>query len=85
MVGLLGTVIGMMGAFAKIAGGDKVDPTQLADDISFASITTACGLAIAIPLVLADGDCRHETVVMVLDAGNAVGMENVRLATADDF
>ena len=53
MVGLLGTVIGMMGAFAKIAGGDKVDPTQLADDISFALITTACGLAIAIPLVLA--------------------------------
>jgi biopolymer transport protein ExbD len=34
-------------------------------------------------LVLADGDCRHETVVMVLDAGNAVGMENVRLATGD--
>ncbi len=35
-------------------------------------------------LVLADGDCRHETVVMVLDAGNAVGMENVRLAMADE-
>jgi len=35
-------------------------------------------------LVLADGDCRHETVVRVLDAGNAVGMENVRLATADE-
>lgn len=35
-------------------------------------------------LVLADGDCRHEKVVMALDAGNAVGMENVRLATADE-
>ena len=35
-------------------------------------------------LVLADGDCRHETVVMCLDAGNAVGMENVRLATVDE-
>ena len=53
MVGLLGTVIGMMGAFAKLSSGDKVDPTQLADDISLALITTACGLAIAIPLVLA--------------------------------
>jgi len=53
MVGLLGTVVGMMGAFAKIAGGQKgVDPKNLADDISFALITTACGLAIAIPLVL---------------------------------
>ena len=53
MVGLLGTVIGMMGAFAKLASGDKVEPAQLADDISFALVTTACGLAIAIPLVLA--------------------------------
>ncbi|NUQ61330.1 MAG: biopolymer transporter ExbD [Pirellulales bacterium] len=35
-------------------------------------------------LVLADGEARHETVVMALDAGNAVGMENVRLATVDE-
>jgi len=35
-------------------------------------------------LVLADGDAWHETVVMALDAGNAVGMENVRLATIDE-
>ena len=34
-------------------------------------------------LVLADEECHHETVVKVLDAGNAVGMENVRLATGD--
>ena len=52
MVGLFGTVVGMMGAFRKLSTGDKVDPTQLADDISLALITTACGLAIAIPLVL---------------------------------
>ncbi|MEM9411257.1 MAG: MotA/TolQ/ExbB proton channel family protein [Planctomycetota bacterium] len=54
MIGLLGTVIGMMGAFAKLAvPGKAVDPSQLALDIQFALITTACGLAIAIPLVLA--------------------------------
>ena len=35
-------------------------------------------------LVLANPDSHHETVVMVLDAGNAVGMENVRLATSDE-
>jgi biopolymer transport protein ExbD len=34
-------------------------------------------------LVLAAEECHHATVVMVLDAGNAVGMENVRLATGD--
>ena len=54
MVGLLGTVVGMMGAFSKLAAGrgENVDPTLLADNISLALITTACGLAIAIPLVL---------------------------------
>jgi biopolymer transport protein ExbB/TolQ len=53
MIGLLGTVIGMMGAFANLAGADNVEPAVLANDIMFALITTACGLAIAIPLVLA--------------------------------
>ncbi len=52
MVGLLGTVMGMMGAFQKLTQGDNIEPAQLASDISFALITTACGLSIAIPLVL---------------------------------
>ena len=52
MVGLLGTVVGMMGAFSKLAASENVDPKSLADNISLALITTACGLAIAIPLVL---------------------------------
>lgn len=51
MVGLLGTVVGMMGAFAKLSTGDKVDPSAMAENIAVALITTACGLAIAIPLV----------------------------------
>lgn len=52
MVGLLGTVMGMMGAFQNMASGQKVDPVQMAGDIGFALVTTASGLAIAIPLVL---------------------------------
>jgi biopolymer transport protein ExbB/TolQ len=52
MVGLLGTVVGMMSAFTKLGTGEKVDPGLMAQDISLALITTACGLAIAIPLVL---------------------------------
>ena len=35
-------------------------------------------------MVLADGECRHETVVMALDMGTAAGMEDVRLATVDE-
>ena len=53
MVGLLGTVMGMMGAFAKLAAAENINPTMLADDISVALRTTAAGLTIAIPLVMA--------------------------------
>ena len=35
-------------------------------------------------LVMADRECLHEIVVMALDAGNAVGMDNVRLASVDE-
>ena len=52
MVGLFGTVIGMMGAFGKLASADQVDPAILAGNIMVALITTASGLAIAIPLTI---------------------------------
>ena len=35
-------------------------------------------------MVLADPEARHEAVVMALDAGNAVGMEQIRLATVPE-
>jgi biopolymer transport protein ExbB len=53
MVGLLGTVWGMINAFQTIAGATKVDPAALADDIGMALFTTAEGLLIAIPLIFA--------------------------------
>jgi biopolymer transport protein ExbB/TolQ len=52
MLGLFGTVIGMMGAFANLGSGTKVDPSRLAVDIFFALITTAIGLATAMPLLV---------------------------------
>ena len=53
MMGLFGTVTGMMGAFRNIAdAGSNVEPSQMAGDIMFALITTALGLAIALPLLI---------------------------------
>lgn len=53
MLGLLGTVTGMIAAFKQIASSEGgVNPADLATDISFALWTTAGGLAIAIPLVI---------------------------------
>lgn len=53
MVGLLGTVMGMMGAFQKLSQSRTVQADQLASDIQLALITTACGLTIAVPLIVA--------------------------------
>jgi biopolymer transport protein ExbB len=52
MLGLLGTVVGMMGAFNTLASGGQADPSALAGDIGLAMITTAAGLIIAIPSIL---------------------------------
>lgn len=52
MVGLFGTVFGMMGAFKTLATAESVEPSLLAGDIQVALVTTASGLAIAIPLMI---------------------------------
>lgn len=50
LLGLFGTVLGMMAAFGRIGTGEKVQPSQIADEISVALICTAMGLGTAIPL-----------------------------------
>ncbi|MEM9367624.1 MAG: MotA/TolQ/ExbB proton channel family protein [Planctomycetota bacterium] len=52
MIGLFGTVFGMMGAFRTLATAESVEPSALAGDIQVALVTTASGLAIAIPLMI---------------------------------
>lgn len=52
MVGLLGTVSGMISAFQTIAAGGMGKPELLAGDIGEALITTATGLTIGIPAMV---------------------------------
>ncbi len=54
MIGLLGTVLGMMRTFTEMAAGnfEGVKQMQMASGISEAMITTAGGLALAIPCML---------------------------------
>jgi biopolymer transport protein ExbB len=49
MIGLLGTVIGMMGAFGKLGASGIGDPRGLAQSIGEVLTATASGLFIAIP------------------------------------
>lgn len=52
MVGLLGTVSGMIGAFQKIGHAGMGRPEELAGNIGEALITTATGLVIGIPAMM---------------------------------
>lgn len=53
MAGLLGTVLGMIKSFKAIALQGAGDPNVVANGISEALITTAAGLLIAIPAIIA--------------------------------
>lgn len=53
LTGFLGTVVGMIAAFAAIAEAGVVEPALVAGGIKVALITTAAGLTIAIPVNIA--------------------------------
>ena len=53
LLGLLGTVIGMIEVFSTISQEDSVNPGKLAGGISQALITTAFGMVIAMPTLAA--------------------------------
>ena len=50
MLGFFGTLVGMIQAFDAIAKAGEVDPTIVASGINVALITSAAGLAVAIPV-----------------------------------
>ena len=52
LLGLLGTVIGMINVFAAIMANGVGDPAVLAGGISQALITTASGMSVAIPSLM---------------------------------
>ena len=53
LMGFLGTVVGMVLAFAAIELAGDVDPTLVAGGIKVALLTTAAGLLIAVPVNIA--------------------------------
>jgi biopolymer transport protein ExbB len=88
MLGLLGTVIGMVSAFGtlKVSGG--ADPAQLAGDISVALLTTLWGLINAIPCIIVFyilknrfnslvADCVHTAEELLNAAVATVNAENL--------
>lgn len=68
MIGLFGTVVGMIASFQAIAtGGAAPSPQKLAEGIATALFTTEVGLAIAIPSVVAYDILRNRLTRFVFD------------------
>lgn len=61
LLGLIGTVQGMIQCFMKIEASAQTDPRMLAGGIYTALITTFAGLVIAIPVSIAQEHIRKET------------------------
>lgn len=70
MVGLFGTVHGMIEAFQTIATATAApEPAELANGISTALFTTLIGLAVAIPAIAAYNILRNRVDRLVLEVG----------------
>jgi len=72
LLGLFGTVLGMILAFQQMeAAGSQVDPAVLSGGIWQALLTTAVGLAVAIPAVLAHNwlERKAERVTALINDG----------------
>lgn len=67
LLGLLGTVLGMIRTFNTLNAGGAGDPTALAGGIAEALITTAAGLTIAIPALLGYKFLRGRVANLVVD------------------
>ena len=72
MMGLLGTVSGMVAAFRVIATSKNPDPSELADGISMALLTTLFGLIVAIPTTAAFAYLRNSLVRSIIEVGAIV-------------
>ncbi len=72
MIGLLGTVIGMMGAFAVLGSSGMSDPKGLASKISEVLLATAAGLFIAIPAFVAYYVFRNMSQASIVHADDIV-------------
>ena len=79
MIGLLGTVIGMMGAFAVLGSSGVQDPRALALRIGEVLMATASGLFIAIPAFIFYYYFRNRATIVLVNADDKLNrlVENI--------
>ncbi|WP_258870847.1 MULTISPECIES: MotA/TolQ/ExbB proton channel family protein [unclassified Wenzhouxiangella] len=73
LIGLLGTVVGMIVTFQQITLFGTGDPRMMASGISMALITTVLGLTVAIPLTILHSllQSRSHSLIQILEEQSA--------------
>ena len=72
MIGLLGTVVGMMKAFTVLGGSGISDPRALASSIGEVLLATASGLFIAIPAFVSYYIFRNRAQMVIVNAEDRI-------------
>ncbi len=72
MLGLLGTVLGLMRIFKVLSGGELGNTTAISGGIAEAMITTVAGLAIAIPFIFINHYLSHRVEGYMMDIERSV-------------
>jgi biopolymer transport protein ExbB len=70
LLGLVGTVFGMILSFMELASGDRPNPARLADGISHALVVTLLGVALAVPAIFCHSVFKSRLIRLSMDTGN---------------
>jgi biopolymer transport protein ExbB len=70
MLGLVGTVYGMIKSFSVLASATQVNPAKLADGISHALVVTLFGVAISVPAIFFNAFFKNRITRVTMDVGH---------------
>jgi biopolymer transport protein ExbB len=70
MLGLVGTVWGMILSFMELGKGGTPKPEKLADGISHALVVTLVGIALSVPAIFCHAFFRNRLIRVSMDVGN---------------
>jgi biopolymer transport protein ExbB len=70
MLGLVGTVYGMILSFMELGSGGSPNPARLADGISHALVVTLLGVALSVPAIFCHAFFRNRLIRISMDVAN---------------
>lgn len=70
MLGLVGTVYGMIQSFSVLATATTINPSKLADGISHALVVTLFGVAVSCPAIFFNAFYRNRITRVCMDVGH---------------